>query len=102
MDAHNNTVLRTKARNSFLVAEMPLSGTALVIQGPTDRLLTGVMAVLIGCVLALFAAWLRLVSVLIERLTGVRPLGRDDGFEVVINYREPTEAIALSEKAKTL
>ena len=34
--------------------------------------------------------------------TGVRPLGRDDGIEVVIDYREPPEFIALSEKAKAM
>lgn len=44
----------------------------------------------------------RLVSFLIERITGVRPLGRDEGIEVVIDYREPPEFIARSEKAKAL
>ncbi len=44
----------------------------------------------------------RLLSFLIERVTSVRPLGRDDGVEVTIDYREPPEFIALSEKAKAL
>ena len=44
----------------------------------------------------------RLLSFLVERVTGVRPLGRDDGVEVTIDYREPPEIIALSEKAKAL
>lgn len=44
----------------------------------------------------------RLLSFLIERVTGVRPLGPDDGVEVTIDYREPPEFIALSEKAKVL
>ena len=44
----------------------------------------------------------RLLSFLLERATGVRPLGRDDGIEVVIDYREPPEFIALSEKAKAM
>jgi DNA-binding MarR family transcriptional regulator len=35
-------------------------------------------------------------------VTGVRPVGRDDGIKVVIDYREPPEFIALSEKAKAL
>lgn len=44
----------------------------------------------------------RLLSFLIERVTGVRPLGCDDGVEVMIDYREPPESIALSEKAKAM
>lgn len=43
-----------------------------------------------------------LLSFLVERLTGVRPLGNDQGMEVTIDYREPPEFIALSEKAKAL
>ena len=45
---------------------------------------------------------IRLLSFLIERVTGVRPLGRDEGIEVVIDYREPPAFIAQSEKAKAL
>ncbi len=44
----------------------------------------------------------RLLSFLIERVTGVRPLENEDGIEVVIDYCEPPEIIALSEKAKAL
>lgn len=44
----------------------------------------------------------RLLSFLIERVTGVRPLGADDGIEVVIDYREPPALVAQSEKAKAL
>ena len=44
----------------------------------------------------------RLLAFLIERVTGVRPLGGDEGIEVIIDYREPPAFIAQSEKAKTL
>ena len=44
----------------------------------------------------------RLLSFLVERVTSVRPLSRDDGVEVSIDYREPPEFVVLSEKAKTL
>ena len=56
MNTRNKNLLRMNAGTSFLVAETSFSGTALVIQGPTNRLFAGAMAVLIGCALALFAA----------------------------------------------
>ena len=56
MNTRNKNLLRMNAGTSFLVAETSVSGTALVIQGPTNRLFAGATAVLIGCALALFTA----------------------------------------------
>jgi DNA invertase Pin-like site-specific DNA recombinase/DNA-binding CsgD family transcriptional regulator len=44
----------------------------------------------------------RLLSFLVERVTGVQTLGNEAGTEVVIDYREPPEFVARSEKAKEL
>ena len=44
----------------------------------------------------------RLLSFLLERVTGVQSSGTEEGVEVVIDYREPPEVEALSERAKEL
>ena len=44
----------------------------------------------------------RLLSFLVERVTGVRPSHCDEGVEVAIDYREPPEIEVQSERAKQL
>ena len=56
MNARNENVLRMQTGMSVLGAETSVSGTALVIQGPTNPLFAGTTGVLVSCALALFAA----------------------------------------------
>jgi transposase len=44
----------------------------------------------------------RLLEVALSRLTGVTPIAEGDGVEVVIDYREPTEAERWADQAKEL
>ena len=70
MNADHAKVIRTKTGTSVLVAETSVSGTALVIQSPTNPLFAGVTAVLIGYALALFTASRVLPSSVVSGQTG--------------------------------
>ena len=56
MNANHANVMCMKARASLLVAESPVSGTALVIQSQNNPFFAGTVALLLGSTLALFVA----------------------------------------------